>query len=503
MKTHQQTTFKILWLILAIFFLWMSYQIPYTHDDWDWGNSIGFTQLVYATVNSRYVGNFLVVILTRSEFIKTLVMGMFFFLMPVYALYVSTGKRLEVKTQNVVMLLLSYVLFTGFPLDIWQQTNGWVSGFANYSFSAVILAIFVKQCADLFKEKIELKTRLGRMALYFFTSFVLQLFLENITVYVVAVAFCVFIARWMYGKKPSLNALAILLGAILGAILMFSSNIYDSLINTGYAVGDYRALTVDLNGDLFRLVYQTIYNFIAVILTDLYKGYWEYCLLLILILSLLGFKTRACTPKALFLLVQAVNILFIIYFAGQTVNIDEWLSRGDTRYMAMLRLLSSVGFFGLVAVQLFMYEKDIKKAGFAAMLWLSVPGVMLPLAVVNTVGPRSFFTSLFFIVMVTLLVADKLLEHTSTKWLKIAGGVSAAVFLLICLRLGTAYYEIGQVKNQRDLLIEQAKSEGLDEIIFPDYKNKDYLWLPNSSGYLSSFKEFYDIDASVHISIDE
>lgn len=102
MKTHQQTTFKILWLILAIFFLWMSYQIPYTHDDWDWGNSIGFTQLVYATVNSRYVGNFLVVILTRSEFIKTLVMGMFFFLMPVYALYVSTGKRLEVKTQNVV-----------------------------------------------------------------------------------------------------------------------------------------------------------------------------------------------------------------------------------------------------------------------------------------------------------------------------------------------------------------------------------------------------------------
>lgn len=92
---------------------------------------------------------------------------------------------------------------------------------------------------------------------------------------------------------------------------------------------------------------------------------------------------------------------------------------------------------------------------------------MLPLAVVNTVGPRSFFTSLFFIVMVTLLVADKLLEHTSTKWLKIAGGVSAAVFLLICLRLGTAYYEIGQVKNQRDLLIEQAKSEGLDEIIFP------------------------------------
>lgn len=114
-------------------------------------------------------------------------MGMFFFLMPVYALYVSTGKRLEIKTQNVVMLLLSYVLFTGFPLDIWQQTNGWVSGFANYSFSAVILAIFVKQCADLFKEKIELKTRLSRMALYFFTSFVLQLFLENITVYVVAV----------------------------------------------------------------------------------------------------------------------------------------------------------------------------------------------------------------------------------------------------------------------------------------------------------------------------
>ena len=58
--------------LFLIFYLWLAAQIPYTDDDWDWGLPVGIQQLVTASLNSRYAGNGLVVLLTRSVFLKTL-----------------------------------------------------------------------------------------------------------------------------------------------------------------------------------------------------------------------------------------------------------------------------------------------------------------------------------------------------------------------------------------------------------------------------------------------
>ena len=68
------------------FCLWLAAQIPYTHDDWDWGLSNGIEQLLTASINSRYVGNLIVVALTRSVLLKDLVMALTFTLLPVAAL---------------------------------------------------------------------------------------------------------------------------------------------------------------------------------------------------------------------------------------------------------------------------------------------------------------------------------------------------------------------------------------------------------------------------------
>ena len=68
--------------LFLLFYLWLAQQIPYTSDDWDWGCAVGIKQLQHATLNNRYAGNFVVVVLTRSVFLKTLVMGITFFLIP-------------------------------------------------------------------------------------------------------------------------------------------------------------------------------------------------------------------------------------------------------------------------------------------------------------------------------------------------------------------------------------------------------------------------------------
>ena len=58
---------RIIGIFLAcslVFYVWLAAQIPYCHDDWDWGLQIGIQQLLTANLNSRYVGNFIEVVLT-------------------------------------------------------------------------------------------------------------------------------------------------------------------------------------------------------------------------------------------------------------------------------------------------------------------------------------------------------------------------------------------------------------------------------------------------------
>ena len=76
-----------------------------------------------------------------------------------------------------------------------RETNGWVAGFANYSFSALILAVFIRQAQrTLSAEGTESPGRLAAPALIFVTVFVLQLYLENLTLYVAAAALALLIA---------------------------------------------------------------------------------------------------------------------------------------------------------------------------------------------------------------------------------------------------------------------------------------------------------------------
>ena len=68
--------------VVFVFYLWMAAQTPYTHDDWDWGLDIGIQHLLTADINSRYAGNLIEVLLTRSVFLKNLVMGLVFTALP-------------------------------------------------------------------------------------------------------------------------------------------------------------------------------------------------------------------------------------------------------------------------------------------------------------------------------------------------------------------------------------------------------------------------------------
>ena len=58
--------------LMFFVYLWVAAQIPYTHDDWDWGLQLGMQHLLSADINSRYTGNLIEVMITRNTALKIL-----------------------------------------------------------------------------------------------------------------------------------------------------------------------------------------------------------------------------------------------------------------------------------------------------------------------------------------------------------------------------------------------------------------------------------------------
>ena len=77
----QNIILYISYLLWGIYWFYISYNIPYEADDWNWGSEDGIKQLLTGSINSRYAGNFFAVCLTRNIWIKNIVLTIFIFLL--------------------------------------------------------------------------------------------------------------------------------------------------------------------------------------------------------------------------------------------------------------------------------------------------------------------------------------------------------------------------------------------------------------------------------------
>ena len=138
------------WCVLALLlagWLYIAWNVPYTHDDWDWGlpeglerwlSGEGLERWLSGALNNRYAGTFFVLAMTRSQLVKTAVMGGCMFLISL--LLGRLAGRGQPDRAFSVTVLTAALLFTT-PMDSWQQSLGWVSAFANFVVAAVFLLL--------------------------------------------------------------------------------------------------------------------------------------------------------------------------------------------------------------------------------------------------------------------------------------------------------------------------------------------------------------------------
>ena len=478
--------------IFAVFYAWLAAQIPYTHDDWDWGLDVGINQWLSASINSRYVGNFFEVIMARSEILKTVIMGAGFFLLPFIASGIAFSKT-EANTHNgrVIGFVLCNVLILSMHRTIWQQTYGWVAGYANFGISAIFLLIVLKQFLHVFDDLSSQRNVFRpRTIVLFLVCLASQLFIENIAIYLFLFSVLVNFIYWYRTKRFSWEYMAMLLAALIGLVLMFSSNIYSSLWSTGEALG-YRRLRVNSKTNIMAVIVGCIYQMIE-LPYYLYAKNFPICITILILMTVLVLQKKSGEILSK-ILCCVVNCIAIVCLVLSHLLVDGYL-------------IISVAFFVIVSIELIiLFRREKRRLGRLLFVWVSPICIILPIVFTNEMGARLFFSTNSVLILFAILMLRFSFSFTSTKKKVCCAVLVCTLACALLFQYGTIYYSIGECKEQREKIIESALKTGADTIYLPEYPYPEYLWEPNPKEPKREvfFKEFYNIPQDVSIVFGE
>lgn len=204
--------------------------MPYVDDDWDWGTQGGLDRLSegFADYNGRYLGNLLVLLLTRAPLLKALIVGAGFFL-------IAYLPARAAKRDSAEAVLLSLTLLLCMPADMLGQTMAWASGYANYGAGTALLLLSIALIAPIWEGK-RLPPR--RAPALFALGLCGSLFMEHVTLCLLAMSLGVLVYASLRARRMQGALLLFFAGAALGTLLMFSNGGYRAV---GAAQDPYRA----------------------------------------------------------------------------------------------------------------------------------------------------------------------------------------------------------------------------------------------------------------------
>lgn len=202
--------------------------MPLLGDDINWGTYFGmhyFAKGIYTYYDGRYLGDALVILITRFRPVAFIAYGGFMTLI----LYLVQSIKEQIKpSKSLGLLTASFVgiFILLMPKFIFQQILGWHSGFANYVPSVIfplfMLLLVVKNYDDFDK-----KYRSVTIFAVFLFGIAAQFFAEHLTILNVFndVLIILFLRKHFSKSSKSLFYFATL-GNVIGAVLMFINGAY-------------------------------------------------------------------------------------------------------------------------------------------------------------------------------------------------------------------------------------------------------------------------------------
>ena len=472
-------------ICFALFFAFafLAYLFPYTGDDWAWGSSIGMGRLktFFAGYNGRYVGNLIVLLLTRSKLLDAVVMAASF------AMICFLSYAYSENPSKASPLMAAFLVFL-MPKEMWAQIFPWTAGFTNYVLSALISVAYLVYAREITgKQLSDCKDTWGRSAWLFLTGFCGALFVESVTVFHICLSAAVIAYMFLMFRKYRRGHVGFLLGSVAGALAMFTNSTYDRI-----ATGEdyYRHMPVGLRDTVYFALGQAR-NILDFILSE---NLW-FCVVVTVLLLILMWKNR----KKWALLPAAFHIgSFLVLWREDAVVaaiMDKFVfSKLITNVIPLIPPVLYV--FSILIMVLCFVEKGRR---FRMLLPFYCAVVSLaPLLVVHPVGWRCVFIGYFFMIVFTVDLFGYVCRQniSQEKWLiRTLGLAVIAQFVLY----GTIFYPIHHYDTLRLEYIRKQTEEGKKTVLMCDLPNRVYLYdsLPDNDTLAERYQLFYGLDTDL------
>lgn len=459
-------------------------------DDLTWGSSVGIDRLRswFAGYNGRYVGNLIVILLTRlpawfRALAELSVLGGIFCL--AHGLLPSKG--------SFCFFVLAFLTL---PLELHAQALVWTAGFANYTTAAAVLLFELYICHRLLIRKESLSKPLY---LAFFAVCLLgQMIVENLAIYSVLLIGAALLYAWSKGEKKVLRPLlAALILTTSGTATVFLNSSYGSAL--AHDGGNYKTISLSLP-DLWA-------KFEADVVPWLVQKNHLLNLALSVVLLLL-WLTRDAREKS-----AVQNRLGCFFGAALSAFFcydmldSSWLNvvaRGKTIY-AILAL-----FYGAyIIITILANAPDPSSRLTLLTLALSQLALAGPLVPARPLTARCFFLNgiLWCLLLATLLqclLARGNWHFSQTSGLKSLVKITQFICLFYLIFVLCAQSQSWHIQALRMEITQSSLQQGAQTIILPNVPwSGAYAYGANISNdnayWLANYKRYYEIPEDVQV----
>lgn len=406
---------KSIWIYAAFIFI-MSMLVVLSWDDFFWGGIQGMDQLAnnFDGYNGRYLGNLIIMGITRSVILRvvlytTVNVGL--------ALVISKLLSDRVKMRYIVLILMTL------PIDIFRQTYGWFSGFANYNISSLLILV-------IFYLVLKKENSWVMNILVLLVAFLSQFLAENVSMANVILSFLAIMLMIFTDRKRISLAVFWFIGSVSGMWLM--------LQNTAYHSDSSRGLSNIYFSELFKHLLQ---DWSELVVKDN-----------IFLMAVFSFVIYLALKKPK--LIGSYLLLFNIYFIGRDyLNISFYQ---EPLYMLLGELLLIVIFFGILIYAGIKVLEGSDRTLYFIFLFSAL--VMVgPFLIVTPFGPRNILLSYLLLAISLGLIwinTETTIEiKTFDKYVKSVFLCLVAFYLFL--------YGVNGFENQRRIaMIKEADDRG-------------------------------------------
>lgn len=462
------------------------YLFPYSGDDWAWGSSIGVERLEtgFKNYNGRYLGNLLVMLLTRSNILRVIVITLTLYGIVILASRFSSAGKINNSNIYLAMVL---ILFT--PRDIWTQSVVWTAGYSNYVISVVLILIYFYYIKKYFEQdSIEKNNKTS--LIIFFLGLITTLFMEHITLYsVILGAFVIVFTKIKFKRIYSIN-ISYLLGTVIGTIIMFSNGAYRTIVE-----GNESYRSIPKSGGF---IIEALKSYFTVVYKQLALNNVILNIILATIIILIVIKNYKKLNQNKIKYIIYSNLIIIIgyttYGIIKSMNPEWSLFLKYTKYFE--GIFSIVFYLALISFVFYFIEDKAKKIKLLFLLG-SISILVGPLFVVKPIGPRCFFVTY---VIFNLIVLELFTYLNISKNISIMKVIFISIISVQFVYMFSIYGYIYKINNER-LVVVRTGIELEEKVIkIPELPYKKYVWTGDPfSFWTDRFKLFYEIPKDVEI----